>query len=204
MPFISVTSDLIISNLVLDCRSRGFTNRTIESYVSCIRYFLSMHTIDADYEDLRRFLVHIRDEKHYTMSTCNNYFAGLSTFFDFLVFERKLERNIIPSFRKRYLRSYKKNRTLESRKLISVGDMACLVDQPEHLVYRALILFLAKTGVRRNELITLDIDDLDLDSMTVHLKHTAKRSNRVVFFDNETKAFLEQYLKDLVIKKLFL
>lgn len=187
-------SDSVLSSFSLERRTRGFSTRTIENYVSCILYFLSMYPINANYDDLRQFLVHIRDEKNYSASTCNSYFSSLSTFFDFLVFEGKIERNIVPSFRKRYLRNYTNNRIPETRKLISVSDMARLVDQPKHIVYKTMILFLAKTGVRRNEFISLDIDDLDLDSMTVHLKHTAKRSNRVVFFDSEAKSFLKSYL----------
>jgi len=154
------------------------------------------YEVDADYEDLKSFLIHIRDEKGYTLATCNNYFASLSTFYDFLEFEKIVERNLVPAFRKRYLRSYKKQYTPESRQLIDIEAMKQLVNAPEYLVYRTFILFLAKTGVRRNELITLDRADLDLNNLTVHLKHTAKRSNRTVFFDKETKAFLEAYLAE--------
>lgn len=191
-----MTVETLISDFFRDCKARGYASRTVESYVSHIRYFLSYCDVDAGYEDLKDFLVHIRDEKGYTLSTCNNYFASLSTFYDFLEFEKKVERNLVPAFRKRYLRSYKKNYTPETRQLIGIEDMAQLVNAPEYLVYRTLILFLAKTGIRRNELITLDREDLDLDCLTVHLKTTAKRSNRTVFFDLETKSFLEVYLDE--------
>jgi len=187
-------ADSVVLNFASDCRSRGYAYRTIESYVYHIQYFLSIHSINSTYDDLRSFLEHIRDEKGYTLATCNNYFASLSTFFDYLEFEHVIDRNIIPSFRRRYLRSYKKNHTPETRQIISVEDMARLVKVPDYLVYQTLIIFLAKTGVRRNELITLDISDMDLVSCTVRLKKTAKRSNRIVFFDQETKAFLEKYL----------
>ncbi len=191
-----MTVENIISDFFRDCKARGYAGRTIESYTSHIRYFLSSYDVDTDYADLKAFLTHIRDEKGYTLATCNNYFASLSTFYDYLEFEKIVERNIVPAFRKRYLRSYKKTHTPETRQLISIEDMKNLVDAPEFLVYRTLILFLAKTGIRRNELITLDLKDLDLDNCIVHLKLTAKRSNRTVFFDQETKAFLEAYLQE--------
>ncbi|AKB34158.1 site-specific recombinase [Methanosarcina siciliae HI350] len=189
-------SSEILSSFSLDCSCRGFSSRTVDNYVSCIRYFLELHSIDSDYDDLKKFLVHIRDEKKYSASTCNGYFSSLNTFYDYLVFEGKIDKNLVPSFRKRYMRTYKKFYESESRKLISIGDMALLVDEPDELVYRTIILFLAKTGLRRNELITLDREDLDLDGLTVYLKPTAKRSNRTVFFDIETKAFLEAYLSE--------
>lgn len=191
-----MTVETLVSDFFRDCKARGYANRTIESYISHIRYFLSFSEVDVDYEDLKTFLIHIRDEKGYTLATCNNYFASLSTFYDFLEFENIVERNRVPAFRKRYLRSYKKHHTPETRQLISLEEMKQLVNAPEHLVYRVLILFLAKTGIRRNELITLDRVDLDLDNLIVRLKPTAKRSNRTVFFDLETKAFLEAYLAE--------
>lgn len=191
-----MTVETLVSDFYRDCKARGYASRTIESYISHIRFFLSFSDVDTDYEGLKAFLIHIRDEKGYTLATCNNYFASLSTFYDFLEFEIIVERNRVPAFRKRYLRSYKKQYTPETRQLIDIEAMKQLVNAPEFLVYRALILFLAKTGVRRNELITLDRTDLDLDDLTVHLKPTAKRSNRTVFFDMETKAFLEAYLDE--------
>lgn len=191
-----MTVETLILDFDRDCKARGYASRTIEGYISHIRYFLTFSAVNTDYDVLKAFLIHIRDERGYTLATCNNYFASISTFYDFLEFEKLVDRNIVPAFRKRYLRSYKKNYTPETRQLIGIEDMRKLVNVPEILTYRTIILFLAKTGVRRNELITLDKVDLDLDSCTVHLKHTAKRSNRTVFFDKETKVFLEAYLEE--------
>ncbi|AAM05626.1 TPA: tyrosine-type recombinase/integrase [Methanosarcina acetivorans] len=184
----------LISLFTSDCIGRGYSKRTIEGYVSHAKFFLQMCGVNAGFTELEGFLVHIRDERQYTLATCNNYFASLSTFFDFLEFKHIIERNNIPTFRKRYLRSYKKYHTPETRQLITIEDMAKLVKVPGYPMYQALIIFLAKTGIRRNELITLDRADIDLEKCTVRLKKTAKRSNRIVFFDSETKVFMEEYL----------
>ena len=60
---------------------------------------------------------------------------------------------------------------------------------------RAVVLLLAKTGMRRGELIALDVRDIDLEKMTIKLKPTAKRSNRLLFFDEETKKVMEEWLR---------
>jgi integrase/recombinase XerD len=54
---------------------------------------------------------------------------------------------------------------------------------------------LAKTGIRRNELITLDISDVDLIENKIKLKPAAKRTNRTVFFDDEAASMLRRWLK---------
>jgi integrase/recombinase XerD len=60
---------------------------------------------------------------------------------------------------------------------------------------KAIITLLCKTGILRNELITLDVDDVDLVDMRIKLKLTAKRTNRVVFFDAETAFILRRWFK---------
>ena len=60
---------------------------------------------------------------------------------------------------------------------------------------KAVITLLAKTGIRRNELITLDTSDVDLIENRIKLKATGKRTNRVVFFDDEAALLLRRWLK---------
>jgi len=50
---------------------------------------------------------------------------------------------------------------------------------------KAVVTLLAKTGVRRQELVNLDVGDIDLVELSITLKPTAKRTNRTVFFDDE-------------------
>jgi integrase/recombinase XerD len=49
---------------------------------------------------------------------------------------------------------------------------------------RAIAILLAKTGVRRGELLRL-VDDINWEEYSITLKLTSKRSNRTVFFDDE-------------------
>jgi len=59
---------------------------------------------------------------------------------------------------------------------------------------RAIMVLLAKTGVRRGELVRMDVDDVDWVNYSVTLKPTPKRSNRRVFFDDEAALVLRRWL----------
>jgi len=72
--------------------------------------------------------------------------------------------NPVLPVRKRYLRRYKDNGPTQERQLISVEDMAKIVNAEMDIRKKAVIVLLAKTGIRRNELVTLDADDIDLVS----------------------------------------
>lgn len=177
----------------IDCLARGFAPRTVESYMGHVNYFLSLYYLEDP--DLVSFLLHLRDDRKFTLSTISSYFSSLSTFYDYLEYEGIVKHNPIPKFRKRYLRYYKRHHRPETRQLITVCQMAQLINYADHLLYKTIITVLAKTGIRRNELITLDRTDVLLQQNTVLLKPTPKRSNRLIFFDNETKTFLVEYLK---------
>ena len=96
----------------------------------------------------------------------------------------EMQKNPIPAIQKRYLRNYKDE--IRRRQSISVENAAKMVRATIDTRDRAILLLFFKTGIRRNELISLDLEDLDLQGMSLTLKPTPKRSNRMVFFDDET------------------
>lgn len=182
----------VLQNFKNDCLARGFAPRTVESYTGHIRYYLTMDNIDQP--DFINFLLHLRDDRKFTLATVSSYFSSLSTFYDYLEYENIVQHNPVPKFRRRYLRRYKRHHRPETRQLITVDQMSDLIREADTLLYKTIIIFLAKTGIRRQELVTLDRSDINLEQNTILLKPTPKRSNRLIFFDDETKCFLKVYL----------
>jgi integrase/recombinase XerD len=73
--------------------------------------------------------------------------------------------------------------------------MAKLINSTMDVRDRAIITLLAKTGIRRNELIKLDVDDIDWIEQNIRLKPTPKRTNRTVFFDDEAAMILHRWIR---------
>ena len=184
-----------------DCRLRGLTNKTSKEYQSILRKFLVfLDKGDTTLQEvntltLRNFLAYLMDERKLTHKTIKDYFTALSTFYDYLVIEEQAQRNIILPFRKRYLRRYKDGYDSQERKLISVEDMSKLVNSALDPRDKAIMVLLAKTGVRRGELVKMDVDDVNWVNYSVTLKPTPKRSNRRVFFDDEAALLLRRWLR---------
>lgn len=190
----------MLEEFVLDCRVRGYTKKTIESYSGHVRYFLEQNDYDCSFDDLKRFLLHLRDDRKLSLATIGKYFSSLSTFYDYLEFDDIVKCNHVPKFRKRYLRNYKRLHTSQTRQLISVEQMAALIKSVDIIDYQVMMLFLAKTGIRRQELISLDWEDISMQSKQVLLKPAPKRSNRLIFFDEETKLLMQEYQDQRGIK----
>lgn len=204
-----VTSDVagdqpFLDEFLKDIELQGLSQDTVRSYRSSLRnYFdwLNGDPTSIDRTDLKDFLYHLQHERTgkdgttgVSSSTVNNYFSCLNTYYRFLKYEGHIDENIIPEFRKRYGSSWRTSNR-ESRQLISVEEMSKLVHATLDVRDRAIILVFAKTGIRRNELIQIDLGDIDWEEQSIRLKPTPKRSNTVVFFDGECNRVLNRWVR---------
>lgn len=188
----------LLDRFCQDCKMRNFRN--IEVYKSYIKNYIEMlesrskDPIQANKDDLKDYLSILR-ERGLKPASIEKAFTCLSSFYTFLVDEEMIASNPVVSFKRRYLRKYKDDNGSETRQIISVEQASMLVNSTLNSRDRAVIVLLFKTGIRRSELCQLDVDDVDHENLTIKLKPTAKRSNRLLFFDNETEEALWAWLQ---------
>ena len=191
----------LIASFRSDCDLRGMkVGRNYAMYSAEFCKLIGKSPQQADKEDLKRFLQVLRARGMKRLSI-EGAFCGLSSFYDYLISEELAESNPIPAFRKRYVAAQYKSDECEVRKVISVAEASRMMTGILNSRDRAVVLLLFKTGIRNHELSELDISDLDIDSLSLILKRTAKRSNRQVFFDHETQKVLKVWLKARESKK---
>ena len=191
----------LIEDFVSECEIRRLTSETIRRYKSSLRIFKNfmnsqgLSIMDIDKRTLKEFLKYLRFERKVKNKTIGNYFSAISSFCDYLVYEEKFDRNSVLPFRKRYIKFPKRMYGESQRKLISVDEMSMLVNAILDPRDKAIVVLLAKTGIRRNELININIDDINWMQQSIKLKDTAKRTNLTVFFDNECSRALRKWIK---------
>ncbi|MEM0357486.1 MAG: tyrosine-type recombinase/integrase [Candidatus Bathyarchaeia archaeon] len=191
----------VLEQFILDCQLRGLSEKTIIGYRSCISAFIDflsqkvLSLEEVDNQVLKEFLGYLKFKRKVKHKTVKEYFSALSALYDYLAFEGKAKSNIILPFRKRYLKQYKDDFEDPQRRLLSVEEMARLVNFIMDPRDKAMAVLLAKTGIRRGELIRLDVDDINWEDYSITLKPTPKRSNRIVFFDEECALVLRRWLK---------
>jgi integrase/recombinase XerD len=149
---------------------------------------------NADKSDLKDFLSSLH-QRGLKQASIEKAFTALSSFYTYMVDEDMISSNPITSFKRRYLRQYKDENTSDARQIISVEQASLLVNSTLNSRDKAILVLLFKTGMRRGELRSLDVDDIDFKNATLKLKSTAKRSNRLLFFDNETEYVLRAWLQ---------
>ncbi len=196
-----IDTDTLIQLFKEDCKLKDMTKESIRSYISEIKIYRDFlknngfNIINIENQVLEKFLKYLKDTRNNSQSRIENYFSALSSFYDFLIYKGFSNKNIIIPFRKRYVKRYKKNITPAERKLLSVEDMAHFVNSIIPIRDKAIAIVFAKTGIRRGELLGIEVDDIDWDKLSIMLKPFHKRSNRLIFFDEETKVILNGWLK---------
>lgn len=185
----------LLNEFVSDCQARGLTKHTIETYQSAVKSFIQAceNPFAVELIHLKAFLGELR-ARDLAASTLKGYFSSISSFYDFLIYDGATGINPIPSFRKRYLRTKEQQNGENARQLISVQQMQLLVSAATSIREKALILTLAKTGIRRGELLSLRVEDINFKDGTIRIAAKAKRSNRLTFMDEELKETLREYL----------
>ncbi len=193
--------DSLMESYLQDCRIRGMSPRSLPGYKSALKMYglyleaNSLDPLQADRESLRGFIEHMRNRR-VSQRTLEITFSVLSSFYEYLVYEDRITSNPVLPVRKRYLKRYKDNSDGQNeRKIISVEEMGTLINSTLNIRDKALIALLAKTGIRRHELMELDVSDVDLIENSIRLKPTGKRSNRTVFFDDECALLLRRWLR---------
>ena len=179
------------------------THYSIHSYASALRSF-KRHLDDLDITEVARidknairdYIRLLREERRLSISTIENHLSCISAFLDYLVYEEIIDSNIALAVRKRYVRRYKAEtpNDAQSRKLVTTDQLKMLVNSILDVRDKAVVVLLAKTGIRRSELVSIDIADIDLAERKIVLKPKAKRSNRVVFYDEECGEVLDDWL----------
>jgi len=191
----------LLKDFCEDCRLRGMSDESVSRYRSILRMFLTFlkeRNVRADRIDahiLRDFLRYLKFERGAKHKTMENYFSAISAFYDYLAFEGLTGKNPILPFRRRYLKRYKEDFDDPERKLLTVEEMSMFVNSILDPRDKAIAVLLAKTGIRRGELLRLDVDDINWADYSITLKPTPKRSNRTVFFDDECAIALKRWLR---------
>jgi len=181
-----------------DLELRGLAENTIKRHTHAMkRYDLwcserGRDVAKAEESDILGYLSSMRAKKMRVASMQQN-FASLSVFFSWLARKKAIPANPIPELMQIYLRPYKDES--RRRQLISVEDAAKMVRATIDIRDRAILLLFLKTGIRRGELVSLDLDEVDLAAGKIELKPTGKRSNRIVLFDEECSRALARWLK---------
>ena len=200
-PVTDAYSDLI-EQYIDDCEIRGMSPSCHRHYVSHVKMFASflkprkVTFQEVENEDLIEFIRYLRLGRKLSSASLKNYLSALNSLYEYLQFSKQIKHNPVPAIRKRYMKQYKKqDGNGNRRKVIPPRDMGKFLNSIVSPRDKAIATLLVKSGIRRNELISIDIDDINWREYSIRLKDKKKRTNTLVFFDGECARVLRQWLE---------
>lgn len=178
------------SQYIRNCRPNTFINL----YGALIPFFKYLREIGKDnLEDVRRhdveaFIEHEQD-RGLKMTTVKTRLAILKAFFRYLLERGVVNQDVFP-----WKMKIKLPEALP--RAIDPEDVDRLLAMSVDVRNRAMILLLLRTGMRIGELLKTRIKDVILKDQKILIYEGEKnRVGRVVYFSNDAKAALEQWLK---------
>jgi len=181
---------------------RNYSKHTIQSYKTDLNEFFSFiqDTYQDDlknihYNQIRTYIIEL-STKGLSNRTINRKISALKTFYKFLLKIEEIKES--PLIKHKALKTPKKVNVPFSIK--EINQVLAFFSNLEHDDFsiirdKTIILLLYSTGIRREELIQLQVNDIDLEQNTIRV--LGKRNKeRIIPLLQKTKDVLEVYIKE--------
>ena len=169
----------------------GKSEKTIEHYYrTIIKLFeaIQKHFTDMNVYDIRLFLAYEK-ERGISNRTLENVRANLSAFFQWLSQEELIDKN--PCINIKPIKYVDKVKKPFSSVEIDALRNACRNNKE-----RAIMELLLSSGIRVSELTQMNVEDINFDTLTVHVKHGKGAKERVTYINEIAKLYLKKYLNE--------
>lgn len=182
-------NERILKRYVACLRIDGMAESTIKGYVYTLKHLESM--IGKPYQemsayDVRYFLGDIK-ARGCKNSHAENQRSYIAAFFKWMYTEELIERN--PCEKIRPIKVEK-----EIRLPFTAVDMDKLRTACRQPKERAIIETLISSGIRCEEMCSLKINDVDLEKLTLRVRHGKGGKDRVVYISDVAAAHIKDYL----------
>jgi len=155
------------AKMLEEIQRRNYSHRTAKTYVRIVRDFAeyfhcSPHKLGP--EHIRQYQAHLFHTKKLTPATVSQYASALRFFFLKTLHRQFLAEHITYPKRRKRLPA-----------VLSREEVARLIDSAPNLYQRTLLMTLYSTGMRRTEVCSLKVSDIDSQRMMIHI-HQGKGS----------------------------
>lgn len=179
--------------------NRNYSQHTVTSYETDINEYLlflqreCLDYCDVDYDDIR-FLLEYYHKNNYKAQSIRRKISSLKGFYKFLIRERITTKNPFS-----YVSLPKKERKLP--KFLNYNEVIEIFDTIDistvlGLRNRVVMELLYATGLRVSELVSIKINDIDLNNRTIMVNGKGNKM-RLVYFNDVCRKYLEKYLREI-------
>ena len=171
--------------------ARNYSKNTISSYNSDLlifNEFISKDLTKVDTSDIRSFIKYLSDRKEKTLA---RYITTLRVFFDFMIKKNYISINPMDGISSPKL-------SLPDVLTISEVDKLLSFELKTNYDFRdkCILEMLYSTGLRISELVSLKLENINLDESLIKVMGKGSKE-RIVPFNETTREYLNKYIKEI-------
>lgn len=169
-----------------ELRIRNYSRKTIKSYLYGLREYFGFKKNDLkelDVENIKNFLL-----------TCENKEISAQTRNLFLNAVKFYYYNVLGITERINIRSAKRNKSLPV--ILSRHEIARIISAVKNQKHKIILAISYGSGLRVSEVINLRVQDIDLDTLTIHIKQTKGGKDRLTIFPEKIKNNLIKFIAE--------
>ena len=166
---------------------RNYSRKTITSYLACIKDYFEYKKSDLsqlDRDNIRKFLIK-KQLKGYAPQTINQFLNAIKFYY------HKVNKGQV----RVGLKFAKKTKRLPI--VLSRSEVNQIIEVTKNTKHKLLLSLAYGAGLRVSEVINLKVGDLDLSELTIHLKFTKGKKDRITIFPEKLKNEIQNRVSGL-------
>ena len=176
----------MISKLKTELQIRGFSERTVKSYLfHNIKFlgFIEKQPDDITADDIKKYMAYLMAEKKQKPASVNLALSALRFLYDEI-----MKKGLFVD-----IKAPKNEKKLPT--VISKNEIISMIDSLKNKKHKLLIEFLYSSGLRVSECVSLKIDDLNLEERMGIVRSGKGKKDRNIILSKNLVNDLEKYLK---------
>ncbi len=169
-------------------RLRGYSKKTIKSYMSHARLFLEYCGKSAEQllkEDINCYLLYLLEQKGNAHSFVSQAVSSIKFLFGKVLMEDDLTLDIVRP---------KKEKKLPE--VLSQNEVRHILDNVKNLKHKAILFLIYSSGLRVGEVVRLRLKDIDSDRMLIHVVQGKGRKDRYTILSEVALKVLREYVRE--------
>jgi site-specific recombinase XerD len=167
---------------------RNYSQKTLKAYLGSVRglfeFFPSLSTTSLTEVEVRKYLLHLLEDKKLSSGTVNQVFNA----FRFLFVEVHKRPFVMGS-----LPRPKKEKQLPS--ILSEQEVSRLLAAITNLKHKTMMMLTYSAGLRVSEVVKLRPEDLDPDRRLIQIRGAKGKKDRVTLLSDIAMKYVEAYLR---------
>jgi len=160
-----------------ELKIRNYSLKTIKSYLYALEKYFTFKKQNVEVlniENIKDFLLQVQKEG--VSAQTRNLFLNAIKFF---------YRNVINDNKKIDIRSAKKSKKLPV--ILSRNEIEKVLEVTKNTKHKLLLSLAYGAGLRVSEVVKLQVKDIDLKELTIHLKQAKGRKDRITIFPEKLR-----------------